>query len=83
MTHRCRHCVEAIVAAQIGDVEKAVRYGMTLVYGFGGMCDDDVTLFFWPRRAPQDNARLGFRVTYRDQLLEVKSRYRERGIYTA
>jgi alpha,alpha-trehalose phosphorylase len=104
-------CVEAIVDTEIGDIEKAVRYGMaallmdladvggnvrdgchiasmsgtwmTLVYGLGGMRDDDGTLSFWPRRASQDNAILGFRVTYRDQLLEVKSRYGERGIYTA
>jgi alpha,alpha-trehalose phosphorylase len=93
-------CVEAIVAAQIGDIEKAIRYGMaallmdladvggnvrdgchiasmggtwmTLVYGLGGMRDDDGTLSFWPRRAPQDNAILRFPVTYRDTLLEVK-----------
>jgi alpha,alpha-trehalose phosphorylase len=45
---------------------------MTLVYGLGGMRDDDGTLSFWPRRAPQDNAILRFPVTYRDTLLEVK-----------
>ena len=93
-------CVEAIVDTEIGDIEKAVRYGMaallmdladvggnvrdgchiasmggtwmTLVYGLGGMRDDDGTLSFWPRRAPQDNAILRFPVTYRDTLLEVK-----------
>jgi alpha,alpha-trehalose phosphorylase len=56
---------------------------MTLVYRFGGMRDDDGTLSFWPRRTPEGNAILSFRVTYRDHLLEVKSRYGERGIYTA
>jgi alpha,alpha-trehalose phosphorylase len=93
-------CVEAIIAAQIGDIEKAIRYGMAallmdladvggnvrdgchiasmggtwmmLVYGFGGMRDNDGTLSFWPRRAPQDNAILRFSVTYRDKLLEVE-----------
>jgi alpha,alpha-trehalose phosphorylase len=93
-------CVEAIIAAQIGDVEKAIRYGMAallmdladvggnvrdgchiasmggtwmmFVYGFGGMRDDDGTLSFWPRRAPQDNAILRFPLTYRGQRLEVE-----------
>jgi alpha,alpha-trehalose phosphorylase len=93
-------CVEAIIAAQIGDMEKAIRYGMaallmdladvggnvkdgchiasmggtwmTLVYGFGGMRDNDGTLSFWPRRAPQDNAVLRFPLTYRGQMLEVE-----------
>jgi alpha,alpha-trehalose phosphorylase len=93
-------CVEAIIAAQIGDVEKAIRYGMAallmdladvggnvkdgchiasmggtwmmLTYGFGGMRDDDGTLSFWPRRAPQDNAILRFPLTYRGQMLEVE-----------
>jgi alpha,alpha-trehalose phosphorylase len=93
-------CVEAIIAAQIGNVEKAIRYGMAallmdladvggnvkdgchiasmggtwmmLVYGFGGMRDDDGTLSFWPRRAPQDNAILRFPVTYRGQMLEIE-----------
>jgi alpha,alpha-trehalose phosphorylase len=93
-------CVEAIIAAQIGDIEKAIRYGMAallmdladvggnvkdgchiasmggtwmmLVYGFGGMRDNDGILSFWPRRAPQDNAILRFPVTYRDKLLEVE-----------
>ena len=81
-------CVEAIIAAQIGDMDKAIRYGMAallmdladvggnvkdgchiasmggtwmmLTYGFGGMRDDDGTLSFWPRRAPEDNAILRF-----------------------
>jgi alpha,alpha-trehalose phosphorylase len=93
-------CVEAIIAAQIGDMEKAIRYGMaallmdladvggnvkdgchiasmggtwmTLVYGFGGMRDNDGILSFWPRRAPQDNAVLRFPLTYRGQMLEVE-----------
>jgi alpha,alpha-trehalose phosphorylase len=93
-------CVEAIIAAQIGDMEKAIRYGMAallmdladvggnvkdgchiasmggtwmlLTYGFGGMRDDDGTLSFWPRRAPEDNATLRFPVTYRGQILEVE-----------
>jgi alpha,alpha-trehalose phosphorylase len=93
-------CVEAIIAAQTGDVEKAIRYGMAallmdladvggnvkdgchiasmggtwmmLVYGFGGMRDDDGTLSFWPRRAPQDNAILRFPVTYRGQMLVIE-----------
>jgi alpha,alpha-trehalose phosphorylase len=93
-------CVEAIIAAQVGDVEKAIRYGMAallmdladvggnvkdgchiasmggtwmmLTYGLGGMRDDDGTLSFWPRRAPEDNAILRFPVTYRGQMLEVE-----------
>jgi alpha,alpha-trehalose phosphorylase len=93
-------CVEAIIAAQVGDMDKAIRYGMaallmdladvggnvkdgchiasmggtwmTLVYGFGGMQDNDGTLSFWPRRAPQDNAVLRFPLTYRGQMLEVE-----------
>ena len=93
-------CVEAIIAAQIGDMDKAIRYGMAallmdladvggnvkdgchiasmggtwmmLTYGFGGMRDDDGTLSFWPRRAPEDNAILRFPVTYRGQMLEVE-----------
>jgi alpha,alpha-trehalose phosphorylase len=36
------------------------------------MQDDDGTLSFWPRRAPEDNAILRFPVTYRGQLLEVE-----------
>jgi alpha,alpha-trehalose phosphorylase len=93
-------CVEAIIAAQTGDVEKAIRYGMAallmdladvggnvkdgchiasmagtwmmLTYGFGGMRDDDGTLSFWPRRAPQDNAILRFPVTYHGRMLEIE-----------
>ncbi len=93
-------CIEAIIAAQIGDMEKAIRYGMAallmdladvggnvkdgchiasmggtwmmLTYGFGGMRDDDGTLSFWPRRAPEDNAILRFPLTYRGQRLEVE-----------
>jgi len=93
-------CVEAIIAAQIGDIDKAFCYGMAallmdladvggnvkdgchiasmggtwmmLTYGFGGMRDDDGTLSFWPRRAPEENAVLRFPVTYRGQLLEVE-----------
>jgi alpha,alpha-trehalose phosphorylase len=93
-------CVEAIIAAQTGDVEKAIQYGMAallmdladvggnvndgchiasmggtwmmLTYGFGGMRDDNGTLSFWPRRAPEDNAILRFPLTYRGQMLEVE-----------
>ena len=93
-------CVEAIIAAQIGDMDKAIRYGMaallmdladvggnvkdgchiasmggtwmTLTYGFGGMRDNNGTLSFWPRRAPEENAILRFPVTYRGQTLEVE-----------
>ena len=93
-------CIEAIIAAQIGDMEKAIRYGMAallmdladvggnvkdgchiasmggtwmmLTYGFGGMRDYDGTLSFRPRRAPEDNAKLGFHVTYRGQMLGVE-----------
>jgi alpha,alpha-trehalose phosphorylase len=93
-------CVEAIVAAQIGDMEKAIRYGMAallmdladvggnvkdgchiasmggtwmmLTYGFGGMRDNDGSLSFWPRRAPEENAILRFPVTYRGRSLEVE-----------
>jgi alpha,alpha-trehalose phosphorylase len=93
-------CVEAIIAAQIGDIEKAIRYGMAallmdladvggnvkdgchiasmggtwmmLTYGLGGMRDDDGTLSFRPRRAPEDNAILQFPLTYRGQTLEVE-----------
>ena len=42
------------------------------VYGFGGMRDNDGTLSFWPRRAPQENAILRFPLTYRGQRLEVE-----------
>ena len=45
---------------------------MMLTYGFGGMRDDDETLSFWPRRAPEDNAILRFPLTYRGQMLEVE-----------
>jgi alpha,alpha-trehalose phosphorylase len=45
---------------------------MMLTYGFGGMRDDDGTLSFWPRRAPEENAVLAFHLTYRDQKLEVE-----------
>jgi alpha,alpha-trehalose phosphorylase len=93
-------CVEAIIAAQIGDIDKAIRYGMAallmdladvggnvkdgchiasmggtwmmLAYGFGGMRDNDGTLSFWPRRAPEENAKLRFPVTYRGQRLEIE-----------
>src|SRR5215813_3199831 len=93
-------CVEAIIAAQVGDIDKAIRYGMAallmdladvggnvkdgchiasmggtwmmLTYGFGGMRDNDGTLSFWPRRAPEENAILRFPVTYRGQTLEVE-----------
>ena len=93
-------CVEAIIAAQVGDMDKAIRYGMAallmdladvggnvkdgchiasmggtwmmLTYGFGGMRDDDGTLSFWPRRAPEENAKLRFHLIYRSQLLEVE-----------
>jgi len=93
-------CVEAIIAAQVGDVGKAIRYGvaallmdladvggnvkdgchiasmggtwMMLTYGLGGMRDDDGTLSFWPRRAPEDSALLRFPVSYRGQILEVE-----------
>jgi alpha,alpha-trehalose phosphorylase len=93
-------CVEAIIAAQVGDIGKAIGYGvaallmdladvggnvkdgchiasmggtwMMLTYGLGGMRDDDGTLSFWPRRAPEDNAILRFPVTYRGDVLEVE-----------
>jgi alpha,alpha-trehalose phosphorylase len=93
-------CVESIIAAQVGDIGKAIRYGvaallmdladvggnvkdgchiasmggtwMMLTYGLGGMRDDDGTLSFWPRRAPEDNAILRFPVTYRGDVLEVE-----------
>jgi alpha,alpha-trehalose phosphorylase len=93
-------CIEAIVAAQVGDVERAIRYGMAallmdladvggnvkdgchiasmggtwmmLTYGLGGMRDNDGRLSFWPRRAPEDNATLGFCLTYHGQILEVE-----------
>ena len=43
-----------------------------LTYGFGGMRDNDGTLSFWPRRAPEENAVLRFPVTYRGQRLEIE-----------
>jgi alpha,alpha-trehalose phosphorylase len=45
---------------------------MMLAYGLGGMRDDDGTLSFWPRRAPDDDAVLRFPVTYRGQILEIE-----------
>jgi len=93
-------CVEAIIAAQTGDIEKAIRYGMAallmdladvggnvkdgchiasmggtwmmLIYGLGGMRDDDGILSFSPRRAPEDNAILRFPLTYRGCVLDVE-----------
>jgi alpha,alpha-trehalose phosphorylase len=93
-------CIESIIAAQIDDMEKAIRYGMAallmdladvggnvkdgchiasmggtwmmLTYGFGGMRDNDGTLSFWPRRAPEENAILRFPLAYRGQMLEVE-----------
>jgi alpha,alpha-trehalose phosphorylase len=93
-------CVEAIIAAQTGDMDKAIRYGMAallmdladvggnvkdgchiasmggtwmmLTYGFGGMRDNNGTLSFWPRRAPEDNAILRFPLTYHGQMLEIE-----------
>jgi alpha,alpha-trehalose phosphorylase len=93
-------CVEAIIAAQIGDTEKAIKYGMAallmdladvggnvkdgchiasmggtwmmLFYGLAGMRDEDGMLSFRPRRAPEDNARLRFPLTYRGKVLEVE-----------
>jgi alpha,alpha-trehalose phosphorylase len=93
-------CVEAIIAAEVGETEKAIEYGMAallmdladvggnvkdgchvasmggtwmmLTYGLGGMRDEDGVLSFWPRRAPEDNAILGFPVTYRGQILDVE-----------
>jgi alpha,alpha-trehalose phosphorylase len=93
-------CIEAIIAAQIGNVAKAIRYGMAallmdladiggnvkdgchiasmggtwmmLAYGLGGMRDDDGTLAFWPRRAPEDNAILRFPVVYCGRTIEIE-----------
>ena len=93
-------CVEAIIAAQIGDMKKAIHYGMAallmdladvggnvkdgchiaamggtwmmLTYGFAGMRDDNGTLSFWPRRAPEDNAILRVPLTYRGQTLDIE-----------
>lgn len=92
--------VEAIIAAQVGNTDKAIRYGMAallmdladvggnvkdgchiasmggtwmmLAYGLGGMRDYDGALSFWPRRAPEDDAILRFRVAYRAQTVEIK-----------
>jgi Glycosyl hydrolase family 65, C-terminal domain len=43
-----------------------------LIYGRGGMRDDDGMLSFWPRRAPEDNATFRVPVTYRGQMLDVE-----------
>ena len=45
---------------------------MMLTYGCGGLRDEDGTLSFWPRRAPQDNAIFRFPLTYRGQMLQVE-----------
>jgi alpha,alpha-trehalose phosphorylase len=45
---------------------------MMLIYGLGGLRDDDGMLSFWPKRAPEDNAILRFPLTYRGQVLEVE-----------
>ena len=45
---------------------------MMLTYGLAGMRDDDGTLSFWPRRAPDEDAILRFPVTYRGQMLEIE-----------
>ena len=45
---------------------------MMLAYGFGGPLDDDGTLTFWPRRAPEEHATLCFPLTYRGQRLAVE-----------
>ena len=49
---------------------------MMLAYGFGGLRDNDGTLSFWPRRAPEDNAILRFPVgtTARDWKLKSVGR---------
>jgi alpha,alpha-trehalose phosphorylase len=93
-------CVEAIIAAQTDDIERAIQFGMAallmdladvggnvkdgchiasmggtwmmLVYGLGGLRDNDGTLSFRPRRAPEDNAILRFTLTHRGQTLEVE-----------
>jgi alpha,alpha-trehalose phosphorylase len=91
-------CVDAIIAAEVGHIAKAIGYGMAallmnladvdgnvtdgchiasmggtwmLTYGLG-MRDDDGTLSFWPRRAPEDNAILRFPVTCRGQLIKMQ-----------
>ena len=45
---------------------------MMLTYGLGGMRDENGTLSFTPRRAPEDNAILRFPLTYRGQMLEIE-----------
>ena len=45
---------------------------MALIYGFGGMRDDDGILTFKPRHAPDHPAKLRFPLTYRGQILDVK-----------
>jgi alpha,alpha-trehalose phosphorylase len=45
---------------------------MMMVYGLGGMRDDNGTLSFWPRRAPEDDAVLQFPIKYKGQLLYVE-----------
>ena len=45
---------------------------MALIYGFGGMRDDDGILTFKPRHAPDQPAKLRFPLTYRGQILDVK-----------
>ncbi len=92
-------CIQSIIAAEIGYVEKSVQYAMSallmdladiggnvkdgchiasmggtwmaLVYGFGGMRDDDGILTFRPRRTPDQPARIRFPLTYRGQILDV------------
>ena len=101
-------CVEAIIAAQTGDMDKAIRYGMAallmdladvggnvkdgchiasmggtwmmLTYGFGGLRDNDGTLSFWPRRAPQDNAILRFPSDLPRPDAGNRNRFGQRGI---
>jgi alpha,alpha-trehalose phosphorylase len=36
------------------------------------MRDNNGTLSFWPRRAPEDNAILRFPLTYHGQMLEIE-----------
>jgi alpha,alpha-trehalose phosphorylase len=72
----------AALLMDLADVGGNVKYGchiasmggtwMMLTYGLAGMRDDDGTLSFWPRRAPEDNAILRFPLTYRGQMLEVE-----------
>src|SRR5439155_505000 len=93
-------CIEAIVALEVGEFDKAVEYmraallmdladvggnvkdgchiasmggtWMMLIYGLGGMRDDDGILSFWPRRAFEDNAVLRFLLAYCGHMLEVQ-----------